>query len=223
MPIFASKKDPAVLQTPQFFPCRGETLDRAPISAADARPADSVLAECSAPKGRFEEIPGDSDRLAASSGSSPVPNETARQDGEKRRSDGEHRRRRRDSNPRDACAPNGFQIRRHQPLGHASTLFIGEPSCLQALRCQSLATTVTTTGRHATLVLVADGAPGDKAAHHGWSPKHQAERYLFSGPERGSGTFLPGSQPEIASSPVFGDRRPTAHTGSGKKEPDPGR
>lgn len=29
-------------------------------------------------------------------------------------------RRRRDSNPRDACAPNGFQDRRLQPLGHAS-------------------------------------------------------------------------------------------------------
>jgi len=33
-------------------------------------------------------------------------------------------RRRRDSNPRDAYAPNGFQDRRLQPLGHASKSFV---------------------------------------------------------------------------------------------------
>jgi hypothetical protein len=38
----------------------------------------------------------------------------------------QHWRRERDSNPRWACTHNGFQDRRHQPLGHLSPVKISE-------------------------------------------------------------------------------------------------
>ena len=45
----------------------------------------------------------------------------------------------------------------------------------------------------------------------------------LSGPERGSGTFLPGSSPDSAAFPAFQSDRPVGQVPSGKKEPDPGR
>ena len=41
-------------------------------------------------------------------------------------------------------------------------------------------------------------------------------------PERGSGTFLPGSSPDSPAFPAFQGERPVDQAGSGKKEPDPG-
>src|ERR1035437_6631579 len=54
-------------------------------------------------------------------------------------------RRGRDSNPRDACAPNGFQDRRIRPLCHLSVAIKGPPapkkyclSCSQFNSCRAI-------------------------------------------------------------------------------------
>ena len=64
------------------------------------------------------------DRLPTSTKDEDAAYEKTRKPEQKRRFSGEKKRRRRDSNPRDASAPNGFQNRRLQPLGHASRLAI---------------------------------------------------------------------------------------------------
>ena len=69
----------------------GPVRERARATGTDdARPVDSVLAECLAPKGRFEGISGGADRLSAPGERGRSPHEKPRQDSEKRGTDGEN-------------------------------------------------------------------------------------------------------------------------------------
>ncbi len=86
----------------------------------DAQPQGKNLASCLAQNERRGAIP-----VGAGGQTGPVNHvgntcKKPRQSSEKRCSDAVNKRRRRDSNPRDAFAPNGFQDRRLQPLGHSS-------------------------------------------------------------------------------------------------------
>ena len=126
----------AIAKLPDIGPSGRERV-RA-TGTEDARPGDSVLADCLALR---EELTG----VSVDSGGLDTPKHESVELAEKQGKTSVFERRRRDSNPRDAFTPNGFQDRRLQPLGHSSTLiskglraiFLHRPSWAQ-LRVHNL-------------------------------------------------------------------------------------
>ena len=105
----------AIAKLPDIGPSGRERV-RA-TGTEDARPGDSVLADCLALR---EELTG----VSVDSGGLDTPKHESVELAEKQGKTSVFERRRRDSNPRDAFTPNGFQDRRLQPLGHSSMLIL---------------------------------------------------------------------------------------------------